>query len=344
MIPYFLRPIRLTDLDDLLALTKTMDVPVASLPENRELLEKRIRLSIKSFKKKPKTPGMEYYFFALEEVSSGRVIGVSGIEARVGSKRGFFVYELQKESFVYPPLKVSETVDVLSVKCIKKGPSELCSLYLEPSHQVHGIGSFLSFARYLFISFFSERFDREIIANLRGYRDEDNSSPFWEAVGSVFFGSNLGIVDTMKSIGDDEFIRELIPRHSIYVRLLPLKAQAVIGEVYSQTKPALHLHEKQGFKTGKWFDIFDGGPYAIANREDIKMIQSIKKGVVRKIIATQANEESDERSFLIANDSLDFRACVGGLVERSDGSVDVGSDLARVLKLREGSSVSYSIY
>ena len=49
MIPYVLRPIRLTDLDDLKSLTDNMEDSIASLPNDKALLIKRIKLSVKSF-------------------------------------------------------------------------------------------------------------------------------------------------------------------------------------------------------------------------------------------------------------------------------------------------------
>lgn len=339
MIPYVLRPIRLADLDYLKALTARMDDPIASLPDDRDLLCERIKLSLKSFAKKAEKPAKEYYLFALEHIPSGKVIGVSAIEASVGGGSYFFVYEIQKESFIHAPLNVSKTVDVLTFKTMKKGPSELCSLYLDPKYRVHGLGALLSSARYFFINTFPNRFGHEIIANLKGDRDEGNDSPFWKAIGDVFFGGNLATVDTMKSLGHKSFIRDLMPRHPIYIPLLPLNAQAVIGVVHPKTKPALHLLEKQGFNTGKWVDIFDAGPFAIANREDIKMIQNIRHAVVGEII--DPNNETATSSFLIANNSMDFRSCMGELIERPDGTVALDTDLAEALNIKQGSEVSY---
>lgn len=339
MIPYVLRPIKLTDLDDLKVLTAGMVDPVASLPDDKNLLCKRIKLSIKSFAKKSEEPEKEYYLFALEHTPSGKVIGVSGIEARVGGGGNFFVYEIQKETFIHAPLNVSKTVDVLSLKTIKKGPSELCSLYLDPSYRVHGLGTLISLARYLFINTFPKRFDLEIVANLRGYRDENDNSPFWQAIGDVFFGGNLTTVDTMKSLGHKAFIRDLMPRHPIYIPLLPLKAQAVIGKVHSKTMPALHLLEKQGFKTGKWVDIFDAGPYAVANREDIKMLQNIKQSIVDEIVKSKS--DIPMTPVLVANNSLDFRACMSNIIKKTSGTVAIDTDLARALNTEKGSVISY---
>lgn len=340
MIPYVFRPIRLSDLGDLKALTATMTDSIASLPDNKDLLKKRIKLSEKSFAQKVSKPAKEYYFFALENVLLNKIIGVSAIEARIGGRHYFYAYELQKESFVHTPLKISKKIDVLCLTTIKKGASELCSLYLDPQYRVYGLGTFLSLARYVFIYAFPKRFNHEIIANLRGYRDENKVSPFWQAIGDTFFGGSLATVDMMKSFGHETFIRDLMPRHPIYVPLLPLKAQAAIGEVHPKTKPALHLLEKQGFKTGKWIDIFDAGPYAVAKREDIKLMKNIREGIVGKV--NKPANENTAATFLIANNSLNFRACMGKVTRRSDGTLAVNEDLAQALNITEGLSISYA--
>lgn len=339
MISYVLRPIRLTDLDDLKALTQGMDNSIASLPNDRAILQQRIEHSLQSFEKKIKSPGKEYYLFALEHIPFRKIVGVSGISGRIGEGTYFFAYERQKEVFEHCPLNVSKTVEVLKLKKIKKGPSELCSLYLSPQFRVHGLGSLLSLGRYLFINAFPNRFDTELIADMKGYRDENGNSPFWEAIGDIFFGGSLSTVDTMKSLGHKSFIRDLMPRHPIYIPLLPVKAQKAIGEVHTTAKPALHLLEKQGFKTGKWFDIFDAGPYAIAKRKNIKLIKNIRHATVTQII--QATSEASLTPFLIANDSIDFRACIGNLSKHPNETVTVNTNVARVLNLKEGSSISY---
>ncbi len=339
MISYILRPIKLTDLNDLKALTQAMDASIASLPNDKNILQQRIELSLQSFAKKIKTPGKEYYLFALEYIPLKKIVGVSGISARIGEGTYFFAYERQKEIFEHCPLNVSKTVEVLKLKKIKKGPSELCSLYLSPQFRVHGLGSLLSLSRYLFINTFPDRFDTELIADMKGYRDKDGNSPFWEAIGDVFFGGSLSTVDTMKSLGHKSFIRDLMPRHPIYIPLLPLKAQEAIGEVHTASKPALHLLEKQGFKTGKWFDIFDAGPYATAKRKDINLIKNIRHATVSQI--AQANKEVSFKPFLIANDSLDFKVCTGNLSKHPNDTATIDVNIAQALNLKEGSSISY---
>ncbi len=49
-----------------------------------------------------------------------------------------------------------------------------------------------------------------------------------------------------------------MPKLPIYINLLSKEAQAVIGQVHDNTKPALKLLEREGFCCRDYVDIFDG--------------------------------------------------------------------------------------
>ena len=204
------------------------------------------------------------------------------------------------------------------------------------------LGKLLSFGRYFFISTFNKRFTTEIVANLKGFRDQESRSPFWKALGNVFFGMGLAAVDTMKSFGHKSFIRALMPRHPIYIPLLPQEAQEAIATVAEDTQAALHLLDKQGFKKGEWVDIFDAGPYVKAKQNEIKLIQNMHSGVIENIIATPNNKKLPE--YIIANNLIDFKACLGDIVQLSNGNIQINSTVAEILNLKIGDSVSYAKY
>ncbi len=336
---YVLRPVTLKDLDQLKALTEQMTSALASLPNVKKLLKSRIELSVRSFKKNVTHPSREYYLFVLEDIVNRKIIGTSGLNARVGGQNFFFAYKIQKEAFCYLPLKISKYVDVLHFQKIKKGPSELCSLYLRNEFRKQGLGSLLSLGRYFFINAFQQRFATQIVADLKGVRDEKGNSPFWETIGKFFFSTSLATADTMKSFGHKAFIRALMPKHPIYTALLPKETQMVIGEVASDTKPALHILEKRGFKKSEWVDIFDAGPYLIAKRNEIKIIQNMKSVKVDGFI--EPSNKTKGQEYLIANDLLDFRACIGTVIS-SNGKVQIDSDVAEVLKIKIGDVISFA--
>ena len=66
--------------------------------------------------------------------------------------------------------------------------------------------------------------------------------------------------DYLTGVGQKTFVAELMPKHPIYIDLLPETARAVIREPHPNTRPALSLLESEGFRCEGYVDIFDAGP------------------------------------------------------------------------------------
>src|SRR5207237_1030239 len=75
-----------------------------------------------------------------------------------------------------------------------------------------------------------------------------------------FFGSEFSQADFLSGLGDKDFIEDLIPRHAIYVPLLPQPVRAVIGRAHRDAEPARRVLEGEGFRFAGEVDIFDAGP------------------------------------------------------------------------------------
>jgi len=338
---FIIRPIRKDDLDALLKLMQLSKSGIASLPADKKILKKRIQCSLNSLKPNIKKTGKEYYLFALEEIKSQQIVGVSGIYAQTGGGASFYAYEIQHEEYSYPKLDVKKKIDILRLRDIRKGPSEVCSLFLNPKYRHSGHGHLLSLCRYLFIKNFPERFSKQIIANLRGYRDEQNKSPFWKALGQVFFEGELQAVDAMKSLGHKSFIKALMPRFPIYIPLLPKMVQETIGKVSKATEPALHLLEDIGYNKTNWIDIFDAGPFLLSDIKEITTFKNAKKSRVSKLTE---ESQSGDLPYIISNESINFRACLGRLEIYSDKTVGIDKNIAAKLEIKEGDCVSFAKY
>ena len=118
-----LRPVRESDLDDLVALAKMSSGGITSFPPDRELLAEKItELS---------------HFFALEDLSTGKVIGCSAVRAQMEGG----------------------------------GPSELSTLFLHPDHRSGGLGRLLSYGRFIYIAVHLDAFEPTIVARIRGLPD-----------------------------------------------------------------------------------------------------------------------------------------------------------------------------
>jgi arginine N-succinyltransferase len=302
---HVLRPIRESDLPGLVALARGIAGGLTTLPPDESFLRDRIDDSLRAFSPTIKKPGAETYLFVLEDLAQGRIVGTSGIVARVGGYEPFYSYELRAERHDHAPLQIHREVGVLHLKQLHRGPTEIGSLYLHPDHRRGGLGRLLSLARFLFLGAFPQRFDRTVIAELRGYLDQRGLSPFWEAVGRPFFGHDFYTADVLSGLGNKAFIADLMPRHPIYVPLLAPEVQAVIGKVHHDTVPARALLLAEGFEPTAEVDIFDAGPQLRATAAELRTVRT-----QRSTAYALRHPGSEAAPYLLSHDRLDFRALV----------------------------------
>ncbi|MDB6168406.1 MAG: arginine succinyltransferase [Verrucomicrobia bacterium] len=334
------RPIREGDLPGLVSLSRSTGGGLTTLPANEEFLAGRIYDSVRSFNPRVGKPGAEYYLFVLEDTVSGEIVGTSGICARVGGFDPWYSYQIRRERFAHPPLKIEKEIAVLHLKEEYRGPSEVCSLFLRADSRREGNGRLLSLARLLFIGGFRRRFTDTVIAEMRGYIDPSGKSPFWEAVGRHFFEHDFYAADVLSGLGEKEFIADLMPRHPLYVPLLSADVQAVLGRVHHDTEPALALLRAEGFTPMGEIDIFDGGPLMQAEVSRLRTLVQSRAAPVREVLSTSA--EIAGLPHLLANTSLEFRACVGAVSEHPDGTVALSRPQAKALQLAPGDTLRFS--
>lgn len=299
-----LRPVRAEDLDQVTHMVGTIGHGLTSLPNDPDFLAHRIDDSLRAFDPRVRKPGGEIYLFVLEDVASGQIIGTSGILSRVGGFDPFYTYTVEEHVQEYEPLGIRTKLETLHLTKNHKGPTELCSLFLHRDYRTGGLGRLLSLARFCFMKTFPERFDAEVIAELRGYIDEHNKSPFWDAVGVKFFEKDYYTADILSGLGEKEFIAALMPKYPIYVSLLPESARAVIGRVHPNTEPARTILLKEGFHTTSEVDIFDAGPILKAKRDTLKSWQATASVTLQP----GSPDPARSRRVLLTNHSLDFRA------------------------------------
>lgn len=334
-----LRPIRESDLAGLQALARVTGGGLTTLPADNAFLAGRIEASIHAFRPNIRQPGGESYLFALEDLATSTLIGVSGIAARVGGFEPWYSYEIRPERHVHAPLGVERTIPTLHLRAEHRGSSEICSLFLQPDRRRGGTGRLLSLARFLFIAAQRARFTPTILAELRGFLDATGQSPFWEAVGRHFFQFDYYHADLLSGLGEKEFISDLMPRHPIYIPLLPPEVEAVIGRVHRETEPALALLRGEGFEVTNEVDIFDAGPILRANTGDVRTVRLTRSAPLRSAAARWTDSPA---SHLLANGGLDFRACLGGVLTHDDGSVSLTRETATALNLEPGETLWFA--
>ena len=149
-------------------------------------------------------------------------------------------------------------------------------------------------------------------------------------LGSHFFQIDFPRAETLTS-QSKKFIADLMPKHPIYLPLLPKEAQGVIGCVHRNTKPAKAMLEKEGFEFREFVDIFDGGPTLHCERAGIRSVRDSRSGPVSEIVAKHSGSDD----WVIANADLDFRCCRGAVTWNDSGAV-IDQETAERLGLSPG--------
>jgi arginine N-succinyltransferase len=332
---FIIRPIQPQDLDGLMELLEKSGHGLTTLPKDAEVLKKRIRVSERSFEHREDGPGGEEYLFVMEELFTGKLVGVCGIISKIGGFLPYYFYRLEKAMHVSKQIHVKNEITTLHFHFIHNGPAEICSLYLHPDYRNAQNGRFLSLSRFLFMAENRKYFEDQVIAELRGMVNDSGHSPFWDAVGKHFFKIDFPTADYL-SVKNKRFIEELMPKSPIIVNLLPDDAQEVIGRVHPKTEPAKRILEQEGFKASGLVGIFEPGPVLIAEVNEIRSIKESTVGVIEEI----AEKGFKSETFIISRTSGNFRAALGG-VTKKNGGFKISGVTAAALKLRVGDKIRF---
>jgi arginine N-succinyltransferase len=276
---FYVRPIARDDLTSILALSERTGTGLTTLPANRDRLAGRIDRSLASFAGDAEAADACYMFVLVQGAGNGagaapdRVVGISAIEAAVGLKEPWYNYHVGTLVHASRQLGVYTAAPTLFLANDHTGHTELCSLFLDQAFRQGKNGVLLAKCRLLFIAEFAARFSAKVIAELRGRLDADGRSPFWEGLGRHFFAMEYSTADYLTGIGQKSFIAELMPKHPVYVNLLPTEAREAIGAVHTDTLPARTMLEQEGFRYEGYVDIFDAGPTLECFRDNIYAVR-----------------------------------------------------------------------
>ncbi len=319
---FHVRPIARDDLPSILELSERTGTGLTTLPANRERLASRIDRSLASFAGTAGPADACYMFVLVQSAGNGddRVVGISAIEAAVGLTEPWYNYHVGTLVHASRQLEVYTSVPTLFLANDHTGHTELCSLFLDQAFRRGKNGALLAKCRLLFIAEFASRFSPKVIAELRGRLDAEGRSPFWEGLGRHFFAMEYSTADYLTGIGQKSFIAELMPKHPVYVTLLPREAREAIGAVHADTVPARTMLEQEGFRYEGYVDIFDAGPTLECFRDDILAVRQ------SQVMHVTLGEEdpvpdslTDDILWLVCNRHFaDFRAIVVAAPAHSD--------------------------
>jgi len=178
-----------------------------------------------------------------------------------------------------------------------------------------------------------DRFSEMVLAELRGWADEDGAFPFWDHVAHKFFRLPFDEADRMSASTDGQFILDLAPRNAIYLELLPLVACESVGKVNDEGLAASAMLNAEGFRYGGLVDIFDAGPTVSCVRDDIRTVREARTCHV------EVGVRGETAPALISTTTLSAFRAVRGDVAIDGDTVVMPQQMADALELGAGDKV-----
>ena len=329
-----LRAARPEDIEPLYEMAKLTGGGFTNLPADRNALEAKLARAQAAFARDDDELGDDQFVLVLENTENGQVRGTCQLFTQVGQQWPFYSYRLTTLTQHSQELDRTVRAELLSLVTDLEGSSEVGGLFLHPAARAGGLGLLLARSRYLFIARHRARFGDRILAELRGVIDEAGGSPFWDGVAGKFFGMSFQEADQFNAVHGNQFIADLMPKHPVYIAMLPETARSVIGVPHPTGRAAMRMLENEGFAFENYIDIFDGGPTMTARTDQVSSIRDAQHVEVTRV----ADGLDDGADALIATGRLaDFRCCFGKV--GAGGSIDAAT--ARLLQIDTGDTISW---
>jgi arginine N-succinyltransferase len=333
------------DLQPIYEMAKRTGGGFTNLPPDRPALIAKLERAAAGFARSDDTLDDDLFCFVLENTATGEVRGTCQIFSAVGLKGPFYSYRIGALTQHSTELGRTFRADILNLSTDLEGASEVGGLFLHPGERSGGLGLLIARSRYLFMRTHRARFADRTLAELRGVIDEAGASPFWDGVAGRFFGMHFQDADEFNATHGNQFIADLMPKHPVYIAMLPESARAVIGIPHPSGRAAMRMLETEGFSWENYIDIFDGGPTMTVRTDQIRSIREAEDAVVMAIDARLAERDQTEHNQaerrLVAVGRLgDFR-CAYGVVAQRDAGIAIDPECAAALAIEPGQTVSH---
>lgn len=333
---FVVRAARKEDIEQLYEMAKLTGGGFTNLPPDRSALEEKLARSEDAFRAEHAEPANDLFFFTLENTATGEIRGTCQIFAAVGKKWPFYSYRITTYTQHSAELDRTFSSKILQLTTDYEGASEVGGLFLHPNERAGGLGKLLARSRYLFIAMHRERFNDRVIAELRGVIDEAGGSAFWDALAGKFFGMSFQEADDFNARKGNQFIADLMPKHPIYLDMLPESARQVIGVPHPTGRAAMRMLENEGFKYENYIDIFDGGPTMEADIEDIRTVAQSREATLAAI-----GGEAGERAIAATGKLAAFRCCYADVATRGEDQAVIDAQAAQILGVETGDTIRY---
>jgi arginine N-succinyltransferase len=323
------RAARPDDVDELLALALKAGSGLTNLPPERDALAERLAHSADAIGAEGQGP-VRPLMLVME--ADGQVRGTAMVLPRVGHDWPFYSYKINRISQTSRAHKKSVAWRMLNLTNDFDGYAEVGGLLVDPVVRGVQAGRLMARSRYMFIAEHRDWFGDCVVSELRGVQDETGRSPFWEAVGRRFYDMGFEEADRLNGLEGNQFIGDLGPKYPIYVNLLPEDAQAVIGELHTDSRRAYALLIEEGFRDEDYVDIFDAGPTIHTGIDELKAVRDCRRAPVVAIVE-DLPEGVD--SLVSSGHAGAFTSGRGRLSAGSDG-LTIERRLAELMQLKPG--------
>jgi arginine N-succinyltransferase len=336
---FIIRPAKMDDLQPIYEMAKRTGGGFTNLPPDRKALTAKLERSVAGFDRVGDEVADDLYVFVLQNTKTGEVRGTCQIFGKVGQKWPFYSYRIGALTQHSEELGRTFRADILNLSTDLEETTEVGGLFLHPGERAGGLGMLIARSRYLFIRNHRERFADRTIAELRGVIDEAGGSPFWDGVAGRFFGMNFQEADEFNAKFGNQFIADLMPKHPVYIAMLPESAKSVIGIPHPSGRAAMRMLENEGFAWENYVDIFDGGPTMTARTDQIRSIREAKDVVITEISETLGEHIAGEKKLLTVGRLHEFKAAYGWCAP-CDGGISLDEVSAATLGLSVGDHVT----
>jgi arginine N-succinyltransferase len=337
---FIIRPAKMDDLQPIYEMAKRTGGGFTNLPPDRNALTAKLERSVAGFDRVGDDVADDLYVFVLQNTATGEVRGTCQIFGNVGQKWPFYSYRIGALTQHSEELGRTFRADILNLSTDLEGTTEVGGLFLHPGERAGGLGLLIARSRYLFIRNHRERFADRTIAELRGVIDEAGGSPFWDGVAGRFFGMSFQEADEFNAKFGNQFIADLMPKHPVYIAMLPESAKSVIGTPHPSGRAAMRMLENEGFAWENYVDIFDGGPTMTARTDQIRSIREAQDVDVVGISANLGEVLGGDKMLVTTGRLHHFKAAYGWTLRR-DGGVVLDEVSAATLGLSVGDQITY---
>lgn len=329
---YIIRPAKPDDFKGFVNLINKAGAGITTLPNSQAAAKKRLEESLLSFETKVIKPSDQNYLFLLEDLETKEIGACCGILGDV-SCFDTYTYKIETVSLLQKFSQSAQTAKVLHFASGYSHASEICSLFLAQEWRKKNLGKLLSLSRFLFMANHPERFERNVIAAMRGAIDENGENPFWNAISRHFL--DIPYAEFAQLVqSNPQVVLDVIPKYPIYISMLPKDAQEIIGKAHVNTIPALNMLIEQGFSFTDRIDPGDAGPIITAETKNIKAIKDSQVFLIKSI----TDSPIESLRHIISNVKVDFRACFA-TISVDNASATIEKNVADALGLTIGDTI-----